>query len=135
MKKVIRLVSKGLILGAIMLCSVMPVCAKEYTVTADINGPTTDSYTVDIETECHLHGYALCREGNMYGNHTTWIANLLGNLAPAATETYASFGSDSSLTNIMPKSPMVKPGPAVQSYEKTASMFTFYKKANTVLYY
>lgn len=85
-KNIIRFVSKGLILGAIMLCSVMPVCAKEYTVTA-------------------------------------------------ATETYASFGSDSSLTNIMPKSPMVKPGPAVQSYEKTASMFTYYKKANTVLYY
>ena len=71
----------------------------------------------------------------MFGNHATWIAELLGDLAPAATETYASFGSDSSLTNIMEKSPMVTPGPKVNRYEKTASMFTYYKKANTVLYY
>lgn len=135
MKKVIRLVSKGLILGAIMLCSVMPVYAEEYTITADINGPTTDSYTVDLETECHFYGYALCQKGNMYGNHCNWVASLHGNLAPAATNTYTSFGSDSSTDDILPKSFMVTSGSVVHSYEKTAEMFKYYKQANTILGY
>lgn len=71
----------------------------------------------------------------MYGNHATWIAELLGDLASTATETSASFGSDSSSTNIMEKSLMVTPGTKVNRYEKTAAMFKYYEKANTVLYY
>lgn len=145
MKKTIRLVSTGFLVSMLMISSVMPVYARgsrmigyqglKKEISAYIGGPTLSTDTIELDPKCHFFGSAACEKGTSFGNPCYWKARQYGDLALAATMTSASFGSDASWDNILPKSPMVEAGSILHVYEKTAETLKYYKQANTKLYY
>lgn len=135
MNKISKLASACILSVVLMISSVMPVFAAQTTVTASASGPTLAYTTIDVDKECHLYGSASCEEGTLAGNPCYWKARQYGELALAGTNTAASFGSDGEYDNIMSKSNMVTSGALLNYYEKSASAFTYYVKANTRLYY
>lgn len=136
MIKKFRLMVASMLSLVFMSSSVMTVAAAQYDISAYAEGPTFNSHTVELDSQCLFFGSASCEEGNMYGNPCYWKARQSGNLALTATASEASFGEGTSYTNIMGKSKMVTGGGTIlNTYEKSANMFSFYTRANTRLYY
>ncbi len=136
MRKISKLMLASMFSVVIMFNSVMPTVAAQTDISAFAAGPTFNSETVTVDTQCLFFGSAACEKGNMYGNPCHWKARQSGNLALTATSSEASFGEGTSYTNIMGRSKMVTGGGTIlNTYEKSADMFTHYTQANTRLYY
>ncbi|MDE6607427.1 MAG: hypothetical protein K2K54_06705 [Lachnospiraceae bacterium] len=114
--------------------SAIPYRSGTKSISASISGPTFASDTVELDPKCHLFGSAACDEGGDFGNPCYWTAKQYGDLAMTATLTAASFGADTSYTDIMAQSRMVSDN-ILHSYEKQAALFKTYRRANTRLYY
>lgn len=145
MKNIIKFVTTGILVSFLIISFSMPVYARgtrmigyrglEKKISAYIGGPTLSSDTIELDPQCHFLGSAACEKGTAFGNPCYWKARQYGDLALTATMTSASFGSDASWDNILPKSPMVEAGAILHVYEKSAETLKFYKQANTKLYY
>lgn len=126
-KAVAVLFATALISGAPAIMS----SAQSYSVKASINGPTFNSYSVDIDQEAHFYGSALCQSGNAFGNHCIWTGKLYGELAPAATNAVISFGYGEKLDNKMGNLRMTSLVGVPYRISQTADVFKKYEKITT----
>lgn len=120
---------------AIMFSSVIPVAAAEKDLSASLDGNPA-GVLLELDPTYSFYGYASCRSSeSLLGTICYWLARLGGSHPEHGTNAAASFGHDDSFTNIMDKSDMIIGDHKVVEYERSSNMFTYYKKANTRLYY